>query len=143
MKADMVIVSAGARPNLKLAGKFGLTAHPRHGIWVNEYLRTEDKDAFAIGDCAAKYNFFTGEFTDVMLASTAMAEGRLVGANLFEIKVMRKFIGILGFFSNENWRRCLWRKRAYRSESEGNELGLCGRRIRDHVFRHDSEQNDR
>jgi NADPH-dependent 2,4-dienoyl-CoA reductase/sulfur reductase-like enzyme len=101
LKADLVIVSAGAGPNLKLAGKFGLAAHPRHGIWVNEYLRTEDKDIFAIGDCAAKYNFFTGEFSNVMLASTAMAEGRLVGANLFEIKVMRKFIGVLGSFSTK------------------------------------------
>jgi NADH oxidase (H2O2-forming) len=101
LKADMVIVSTGAGPNLKLASKFGLPAHPKYGIWVNEYLRTQDKDIFAIGDCAAKYNFFTGEFSNVMLASTAMAEGRLVGANLFEIKVMRKFIGVLGSFSTK------------------------------------------
>jgi len=101
LKADMVIVSAGAGPNLKLASKFGLAAHPRHGIWVNEYLRTRDKDVYAIGDCAAKYDFFTGEFSNVMLASTAMAEGRLVGANLFGIKVMRKFMGVLGSFSTK------------------------------------------
>jgi len=101
IKADMVIVSAGARPNVTLASNFGLAVHPRNGIWVNEYLRTFDKDIFAIGDCAAKYDFFTGEFSNIMLASTAMAEGRLVGSNLFEIKVMRKFIGILGSFSTK------------------------------------------
>ena len=99
--ADMVIISVGARPNLDLAARFGLAAHPKHGVWVNEYLRTQDKDIFAIGDCAAKFNFFTGEFSDVMLASTAMAEGRLVGSNLFEIKVMRKFTGVLGSFSTK------------------------------------------
>ena len=101
IKADMVIVSAGARPNVTLASGFGLAVHPRNGIWVNEYLRTFDKDIFAIGDCAAKYDFFTGEFSNTLLASTAMAEGRLVGSNLFEIKVMRKFIGVLGSFSTK------------------------------------------
>jgi NADH oxidase (H2O2-forming) len=64
-------------------------------------LRTFEKDIFAIGDCAAKYDFFTGEFSNIMLASTAMAEGRLVGSNLFEIKVMRKFLGVLGSFSTK------------------------------------------
>lgn len=101
LEAEMVIVSAGARPNVTLASNFGLAVHPRNGIWVNEYLRTFDKDIFAIGDCAAKYDFFTGEFSNILLASTAMAEGRLVGSNLFEIKVMRKFIGILGSFSTK------------------------------------------
>ncbi len=101
LEADMVIVSTGARPNLTLASKFGLAAHPKHGIWVNEYLRTMDKDIFAIGDCASKCDFFTGEFSNVKLASTAMAEGRLVGSNLFEIKVIRKFIGVLGSFSTK------------------------------------------
>ena len=99
--ADMVIISTGARPNVTLASSMGLAVHPKNGIWVNEYLRTFDRDIFAIGDCAAKYDFFTGEFSNVMLASTAMAEGRLVGSNLFEIKVMRKFIGVLGSFSTK------------------------------------------
>jgi len=99
--ADAVIISAGARPNVTLASKFGLAVHPRNGIWVNEYLRTFEKDIFAIGDCAAKSDFFTGEFSNVMLASTAMAEGRLVGSNLYGIKVMRKFIGVLGSFSTK------------------------------------------
>ena len=36
-----------------------------------------------------------------MLASTAMSEGRLVGTNLFEIKAIRKFIGVLGSFSTK------------------------------------------
>ena len=101
LEADMVIIAVGARPNVSLASKFGLAVHPRKGTLVNEYLRTPEKDIFAIGDCAAKYNFFTGEFSNIMLASTAMAEGRLVGSNLFEIKVIRKFLGVLGSFSTK------------------------------------------
>lgn len=99
--AEMVIISVGSRPNVALAEKFGLDYDPKHGILVNEYLRTSDKDVFAVGDCAAKNDFFTGEFTNIRLASTAMAEGRLVGSDLFKIKVLRKYIDVLGSFSTK------------------------------------------
>jgi NADPH-dependent 2,4-dienoyl-CoA reductase/sulfur reductase-like enzyme len=64
-------------------------------------LRTNEKDVFAIGDCAAKYDYFTGDYSNIMLASTAVAEGRLVGANLFSIKVIRQYQGVLGTFSTK------------------------------------------
>ncbi|MBN2366371.1 MAG: pyridine nucleotide-disulfide oxidoreductase [Calditrichaeota bacterium] len=99
--ADMVIISAGCRPNTKLAQLMDIDYYPEFGIKVDEYLRTSDRDVFAIGDCAAKHDFFTGEYSPVMLASTAMAEGRLVGSNLFQVKVMRKYTGVLGSFSTK------------------------------------------
>ncbi|MCD6374834.1 MAG: FAD-dependent oxidoreductase [Caldisericaceae bacterium] len=98
---DLVVVSAGYRPNIELAKKLGLEYNERFGILIDEYLRTSEKDIFAVGDCAAKRNCFTGEFTQIMLASTAMAEGRLAGSNLYDIKVIRKFMGILGSFSTK------------------------------------------
>jgi len=99
--ADMVIVSAGYRPNLELPGKLGLDVDSRYGIIVDEYLRTSEKDIFAVGDCAAKICCFTGDYSKVMLASTAMAQGRLAGSNLFEIKVIKGFPGTLGTFSTK------------------------------------------
>ncbi len=101
IEGDLVVVSAGYRPNLSLAQKLGLEYDERYGILVDEYLRTSEKDIFAVGDCAAKRNCYTGEFTKIMLASTAMAEGRLAGSNLYDIKVIRKFMGILGSFSTK------------------------------------------
>ncbi len=98
---DLLIVSCGYKPNVELAEKFNLVFEPGKGILVDDYLRTSEKDVFAIGDCAAKYDYFTGEFSNVMLASTAMAEGRLVGTNLFSIKVIRKYQGVLGTFSTK------------------------------------------
>jgi len=98
---EMVIVSAGYRPNIELAKKMGLKCEDRYGILVDEYLRTSEKDIFAVGDCAAKRNCYTGEYSNIMLASTAMAEGRLVGSNLYDIKVVRKFMGVLGSFSTK------------------------------------------
>ena len=99
--ADMVIVSTGSMPNIELAERFGLKHDKRYGIKVNEYLHTSESDVFAIGDCAIKYDFFTGEATDARLASTAMAEGRLAGSDLFKIKVIRQYIGVLGSFSTK------------------------------------------
>lgn len=99
--ADIVIISCGYKPNVDLAKKLDLVHEEGKGILVDDYLRTSDRDIFAIGDCAAKYDFFTGEFTNIMLASTAMAEGRLVGSNLYTIKVIRKYQGVLGTFSTK------------------------------------------
>jgi nitrite reductase (NADH) large subunit len=48
--ADMVIVSAGARPNLGLAKDAGLKVN--RGVVVDSSLRTSDPDIFALGDVA-------------------------------------------------------------------------------------------
>jgi len=47
---DGVIVAAGFAPRVELATEAGLAA--RHGIVVNEYLRTEDPAIYALGDVA-------------------------------------------------------------------------------------------
>jgi pyruvate/2-oxoglutarate dehydrogenase complex dihydrolipoamide dehydrogenase (E3) component len=99
--ADLVLVAVGYKPNYNLARTFQLAYNENQGILVDEYLRSSEREIFAIGDCAAKFDFFTGEFSNIMLASTAMAEGRLVGSNLFTIKVIRKYIGVLGSFSTK------------------------------------------
>lgn len=101
LDCDLLIISCGYKPNVDLAERFGLVFEENKGILVDDYLRTSDTDVFAIGDCAAKYDYFTGEFTNIMLASTAMAEGRLVGSNLYSIKVIRKYQGVLGTFSTK------------------------------------------
>ncbi|MBZ0198911.1 MAG: FAD-dependent oxidoreductase [Ignavibacteriaceae bacterium] len=101
ISCDLLIVSCGYKPNIDLAEKFGITFEEGKGILVDAYLRTSEKNIFAIGDCAAKYDFFTGEYSNIMLASTAMAEGRLVGSNLYSIKVVRQYPGVLGSFSTK------------------------------------------
>ncbi len=101
IECDLVIISAGYRPNISIAQKFGVNVRERFGIIIDEYMRTSEKDIFAVGDCTAKRNCFTGEYSKIMLASTAMAQGRLAGSNLFEIKVVKTFPGILGTFSTK------------------------------------------
>ena len=101
LDADMVIVSTGARPNTELAVKAGLAIGRGGGIWVDEYMRTSDPNIFAVGDCAEKRDFFTRKHVPVMLASTATAEARIAGANLYNLKVIRENRGTIATFSTK------------------------------------------
>ncbi len=84
LRADVVIMGVGARPNVELANKAGLEIGPTKAIAVDGYMRTiTDANIFACGDCATKYSFFSGKPSRAMLASIAGAEARIVGANLF------------------------------------------------------------
>ncbi len=99
LDADIVIVAIGARPNTSIAMKAGLSIGRGGGIWVDEYLRTNDPAIFAVGDCAEKRDFFTRRHTPVMLASTAVAEARIAGANLWGLKLIRENRGTIATFS--------------------------------------------
>jgi len=96
---DCVILGIGATPNTKLAQDAGLDLGKGRGIWVDEYMRTIDSDIFAIGDCAGKRDFYTRKDVPVMLASTATAEARIAGANLYQLKVVRENKGTIAIFS--------------------------------------------
>jgi pyruvate/2-oxoglutarate dehydrogenase complex dihydrolipoamide dehydrogenase (E3) component len=84
IKADMVILGIGAKPNTDLAEKAGLELGFRKAIKVDRYMRSQThSDVFACGDCAEKISFFTGRPVGTMLASIATSEARIAGANLF------------------------------------------------------------
>ena len=97
LKADLAFMCIGVRPNTELAQKAGLQIGETKGIWVDDYGRTNDKDIFAIGDCAEKKSFFTKKPSNLRLASIACNEGRIVGANLFDLK--RRNEGVIGSFA--------------------------------------------
>jgi NADPH-dependent 2,4-dienoyl-CoA reductase/sulfur reductase-like enzyme len=88
--SDAVVLAIGAVPNSALAAEAGLEISPKGAILVDEYMRASDQDIFAIGDCADKKDFFTRRSVPVMLASTATAEARVAGSNLFGLKVVRE-----------------------------------------------------
>lgn len=97
LKADLVFMGVGVRPNTELAQKAQLQMGETRAIWVDECGRTSDKDIFAVEDCAEKSSFFTKKPSALRLASTACTEGRIVGANLFELK--RRNEGVIGGFA--------------------------------------------
>ncbi len=84
IKADMVILGIGAKPNTVLAEKSGIELGFKNTIRVDSLMRTyTDPDIFAVGDCAEKHSFFTGRPVNTMLASIATSEARIAGANLY------------------------------------------------------------
>jgi NADH oxidase (H2O2-forming) len=99
LEIDAIILGIGAIPNTKLAIDAGLDLGRGKGIWVDEYMRTSDPDIFAVGDCAGKRDFYTRKDTVVMLASTATAEARVAGSNLYQLKVVRENKGTIAIYS--------------------------------------------
>jgi len=83
LEADLVILSAGIRPNTEVATAAGIATDARGLIVVDEYLQTNLPDIFAVGDCASVRNRLTGRDTYSPMGSTANKTGRLVIANLF------------------------------------------------------------
>ncbi len=99
MKMDAVILSMGYKPNSELAKKSGIEVDENNFIVVDEYMRTRNKNIFAIGDCAQKRDFVTRRRVPTMLASTACAEARIAGMNLFNLNVVKTFSGTIAIYS--------------------------------------------
>jgi NADH oxidase (H2O2-forming) len=95
---DAVILSVGYHPNSTLAKEAGLPTNKMDFIKVNEYMRTDNPDIFAIGDCAEKFSFVTRTPKRTMLASTACAEARIAAMNLYKISTVRSFNGTISIF---------------------------------------------
>ncbi|WP_460045302.1 nitrite reductase large subunit NirB [Pseudomonas sp. S2_H01] len=53
LETDLIVFSAGIRPQDALARQCELALGPRGGIAIDEHCRTSDADIFAIGECAA------------------------------------------------------------------------------------------
>lgn len=99
IESDAVILSVGYKPNVELARKSEIYVDESGFIAVDEYMRTHAKDIFAVGDCAQKRDFVTRARVSTMLASTACAEARIAGMNLFNLNVVKTFSGTIAIYS--------------------------------------------
>lgn len=94
MKADMVILSAGIRPNTEFLADTGIELWPNKTVKVNEYLQTNDADIYALGDCASVTNRITGKTAWSPMGSSANIEGRIAAQNICGAQI--KYPGVLG-----------------------------------------------
>lgn len=94
MKADAVILSIGIRANTGFLSDTGIELMPNKTIKVNEYLQTNDKDIYAIGDCASVTNAITEEHAWSPMGSSANIEGRIAAQNISEKQL--SYHGVLG-----------------------------------------------
>lgn len=94
-----MILSLGYHPNTKLARASRIEVTDSGFIKVDEYMKTVHPDIFAVGDCAEKRDFVTRKLSPIMLASTACAEARIAGMNLYKLSAIKTFSGTISIFS--------------------------------------------
>ncbi|MEA1891326.1 MAG: FAD/NAD(P)-binding oxidoreductase [Campylobacterota bacterium] len=99
--SDLVILTTGYKANTALAEKAGISLGHYSGIWVDDYMRTENTDIFAVGDCTARRGFISKGPSKVMLASTSSAEARVAGSSLYGIKYLKGMSGTIAIFSTK------------------------------------------
>lgn len=94
ISCDMVLLSAGVKPESMLAKKSGLELNDRGGIVVNDSLQTSDPFIYATGDAVEIKDFVTGFKTMVPLAGPANKQGRIAADNVMGRQSV--FRGVLG-----------------------------------------------
>ncbi len=94
LPCDMVLISAGVRPNLNLATKLGLEADK--GVLVNDRLETTIADVYAAGDLIQHRGVFYGIWT------ASEKQGEIAGINMaggdvrYEGTVMSNRLKVVG-----------------------------------------------
>lgn len=92
-KADMVVMSAGIRPNTAFLADTGIEMF-KGTILTDEYGQTNIPDVYAAGDCAMVHNAVTGKAAWSPMGSTANIAGRLIAQNIMGKNL--KYRGVLG-----------------------------------------------
>lgn len=94
LRADILMVVSGQRPNSGLAERADLEIGEKGAIKVDRYVRTSDPDIYAAGDCAETFHRLYAKNTYRPLGLTANRQGRVVGDNVTGKE--SEFPGILG-----------------------------------------------
>jgi len=94
IECDLVVVSAGIRPENRLAREAGLEIGDRGAIRVDPTMRSSDPDIYAVGDAVEVRDFVTGQLTVTALAGPANKQGRIAADNALGRKSV--FKGTLG-----------------------------------------------
>ena len=79
--AEIVLVSVGVRPELRLARAAGLEVGTSGGLVVDEGMHTSDPSILAVGDMVEVVHKVSGRRTRVPLAGPANRQGRIAASN--------------------------------------------------------------
>ncbi len=98
IQADIIILSIGVRPEVKLAREAGLALGNIGGIKVDEHLQTSDPSIFAVGDAVEVVNRVSGKLALIPLAGPANRQARIVADNILTANpsAYRTYRGAMG-----------------------------------------------
>lgn len=94
LPAEMVLMSVGVKPTLKLAQEAGLELGEAGGLVVDEYLQTSDPDIYAAGDMVEFEHRVSSRKVRIPLAGPANRQGRIAASNALGQK--RRYSGSQG-----------------------------------------------
>ncbi len=94
VKADLVLVAAGVRPNSELAARAGAETGLKGAIRVDRRMATNLPNVFAAGDCVETWHRVLGRAAYLPLGTTAHKQGRVAGENA--VGGQREFQGSVG-----------------------------------------------
>lgn len=95
-RTDAVVLSVGVRPNTAFLADSGIELMPNRTIKTNEYLETNIKDIYAVGDCATVTNILTKAPCWSPMGSTANIAGRIAARNIADSGDKSSYRGVLG-----------------------------------------------
>lgn len=82
LRADLLILAIGVRPETGLAKAAGLALNERGSILVNERMQTSKEQIYAVGDAVEVTDFVTKAKGFVPLAGPANKQGRIAADNI-------------------------------------------------------------
>jgi NADH oxidase (H2O2-forming) len=87
IKAELVLIAIGIKPNTKLAQKAGIEIGKYGGILVDSKQRVRKNgkwlnDVYALGDCVEVKDRITGVYTLSPIVSTAVLQARVIAENI-------------------------------------------------------------
>lgn len=82
IRADLVILAIGVTPDVKFLENSGLEFGPRGHIIVDEFLETNKKNVYALGDAILVKDLISDENISIPLAGPANRQGRIVANNI-------------------------------------------------------------
>jgi NADPH-dependent 2,4-dienoyl-CoA reductase/sulfur reductase-like enzyme len=94
IKADIVLLATGVKPNTALAKSMGVELGVTGAIKVDKHMRTNIEDVYSCGDCIEVFNTINDKPVYRPLGSTANKTGTIAGRNVLGIN--DEFKGVLG-----------------------------------------------
>lgn len=82
LPADLVILAAGVRPDTQFLQSSPLHLNEKGAILVNQKMRTNMPDIYAVGDAVTVEHFIMGQSCYIPLAGPANKQGRIAADNI-------------------------------------------------------------
>jgi NADPH-dependent 2,4-dienoyl-CoA reductase/sulfur reductase-like enzyme/rhodanese-related sulfurtransferase len=95
ISSDLVIMGVGVKPNVELAKQAGIKIGESGAISVDEFLRTNLDNIWALGDAIEVPHFILKNKMTIPLAGPANRQGRIIADNIINGATV-KFTGGLG-----------------------------------------------